>query len=569
MLYPLSYEGWAYTIMARKLSSPRPRTRENLLIRDNLAENLRSVLVALEIEPLPTAIHLEQPANRENGDWSSNVALATAKKAGWNPRELATKVAEALQADLPTHVERVEIAGPGFINFYLANSWLHEVLGNVIAAGTEAYARPNIGDGRSVQLEFVSANPTGPLHVGNGWWCAYGDALARVMDRCGYEVRREYYVNDTGGQVRRLGESLLARRRGEEVPEGGYPGQYVADLAAQYSGAEDVVEAGRFAAEHILVNIKETLASLDIHFDEWFSQASIEESPAMDETLGALRESGLIFERDGATWLRTGEFGDPREERVIKKSADEGGDYTYLAGDIAYHRNKFETRGFDHVIDVWGADHHGQVASLRAGVAALGIDPARLEVRLGQMISLTSGKMSKRAGNTIDLSDLIADIGADATRFLSLIGSIDQATTVDLDQVRSATMENPVFYVQYAHARIHSIRAVAAERGVERKPFDEVDLSILNHDRELDLLRTLFELPDILTTACNDRAPHRVTVWLRELAGRFHRFYHDCYVIGDDVPAELTQARLWLVEATRVGLVIGLGLLGVSAPESM
>lgn len=539
------------------------------MIRDDLAAAIRTTLRTLEIEPLPDEIHLERPARREHGDWSTNVALATAKAAGHNPRELAGRIAETLNADLPRHVRSVEIAGPGFVNFHLHESWLHDVLVDVVSAGTTGYARPHIGDGESVQLEFVSANPTGPLHVGNGWWCAYGDALARVMARCGYEVKREYYVNDTGGQIRRLGDSVLARRRGDDVPEGGYPGEYVAHLAAEYDGPDDAAVAGRFAAERILVNIRETLASVNIVFDEWFSQASIEESEAMHATVQQLRSSGHVFEKDGALWLRTGDFGDPRGERVIQKSDAEGGDYTYLAGDIAYHRNKFLVRGFDHVINVWGADHHGQVASLKAGVAALGIDPARLEVRLGQMISLASGRIGKRLGNAIDFSDLIADIGPDATRFLSLTSSIDQPTTVDLDQVRSQTMENPVFYVQYAHARICSIRKVAEERGVERRPVDQVDLSLLTHERELDVLRSLVELPDTLASACTDRAPHRITVWVRELAGRFHGFYHDCYVMGDDVSAELTQARLWLVEAAGVGLEIALDLLGVSAPESM
>ena len=539
------------------------------MIRDDLAAALRTTLRTLEIDPLPEQIHLERPARREHGDWSSNVAMATAKPAGHNPRELAGRIAEILNADLPRHVQSVEIAGPGFVNFRLHDSWLHEVLTDVVAAGTDGYARPGIGDGESVQIEFVSANPTGPLHVGNGWWCAYGDALARVMARSGYAVSREYYVNDTGGQIRKLGDSVLARRRGEDVPEDGYPGQYVADVAARYDGPDDSTEAGRFAAELILVDIRETLASLGIVFDEWFSQASIEESEAVAATIEQLRANGHVFERDGATWLRTGEFGDPREERVIKTSAAEGGDYTYLAGDIAYHRNKLEIRGFDHAIDIWGADHHGQVASLKAGVAALGIDPARLEIRLGQMMSLASGRMGKRLGNAVDLSELIADIGADATRFLSLTTSIDQSATVDLDQVRSQTMENPVFYVQYAHARICSIRKKADEVGVERAPIDQVDLSLLTHERELEVLRTLSELPETLASACVDRAPHRITVWVRELAGRFHGFYHDCYVMGDDVSPELTQARLWLVEAAGVGLEIGLDLLGVSAPESM
>jgi arginyl-tRNA synthetase len=539
------------------------------LIRDALADAVRSCLRTLEIDPLPDSVHLERPANRDHGDWSTNVALATAKAAGWNPRDLAGRIAEALNADLPAHVRQVEIAGPGFVNFHLHDTWLHEVLAEVVAAGSDTYAAPDLGKGSRVLLEFVSANPTGPLHVGNGWYCAYGDALARLMERCGHEVAREYYVNDTGGQIRQLGASVLARRRGDDVPEGGYPGEYVIDLAQRYDGPDDETEAGRFAAEHILVDIRETLESIGIVFDNWASQASYEDGELVHATIEQLRGSGLVTDHDGAVWLRTADFGDPREERVLRKSDEQGGDYTYLAGDIAYHRDKFIVRGFDRVINVWGADHQGQVASLKAGVAALGVDPERLEIPIGQMISLASGRMGKRLGNAVDLSDLVADIGPDAMRFLSLTSSIDQAATVDLDQVRSQTMENPVFYVQYAHARICSIRRVAAERGVVASPLDQVDLSVLTHERELDVLRTLSTLPEVVELAYHDRAPHKVTVWVRELAGRFHGFYHDCYVMGDDVSAELTQARLWLVEAAGVGLEIALGLLGVNAPEEM
>ncbi|CAN5714962.1 arginine--tRNA ligase [soil metagenome] len=536
------------------------------MIRDVLADALRAALGSVGVDPVPGEVHLERPARREHGDWSSNVALATAKGAGRRPRELAAELVAALEADPPPHVRSVEVAGPGFVNFRLHDSWLHEVLGDVVAAGEDGYARLDLGRGERVQLEFVSVNPTGPLHVGNGWWCAYGDALARVMARCGHDVAREYYVNDTGGQIRNLGESLLARRRGEEVAEGGYQGAYVTELAERYDGPGEVEAAGRWAAEQNLANIRDTLASLGIVFDEWFSQASIEDSEAVEATVELLRQGGLIFERDGALWLRTAELGDPREERVLRKS---DGDYTYLAGDLAYHRNKFLLRRFDRVINVWGADHHGQVASLQAGVRALGVEEGRLEVKLGQMISLAGGRMSKRAGNAVALSELIDDIGADATRFLSLQSSLDQATTVDLDVVKQQSMENPVFYVQYAHARIASIAKKAAEAGVSRVDIGGADLSLLVHDRELDVLRTLSTLPDVVASACIERAPHKIATWVRELAGAFHGFYHDCYVLGDDVAPALTQARLWLVEAARTGLVIGLDLLGVSAPESM
>jgi arginyl-tRNA synthetase len=536
------------------------------MVRDALAEALRAALSALDL-PVPVVVELERPARREHGDWSSNVAMATAKQAGRNPRELATTLVEWLTdpAHRPPHVERIEVAGPGFVNFHLRDSWLHEVLVEVVEAGEADFARHRIGGGERVMVEFVSANPTGPLHVGNGWWAAYGDALARLLQRCGWEVTREYYVNDTGGQIRRLGESLLARRRGEDVPEDGYPGDYVAELAARYDGPDDVRDAGRWAAELILDDIRDTLDSIHIHYDEWFSQASIEESEAMGDTIAILDDKGLVFEEDGALWLRTGDFGDPREKRVLRRS---DGEYTYLAGDIAYHRNKFFLRGFDRVINVWGADHQGQVPSLLAAVEALGIDRGRLEVRLGQMVSLVSGRMSKRAGNTVDLSDLIAEIGPDVTRLLSMQASIDQASTVDLEAIRQNSAESPVYYVQYAYARIASIGRKAVEMSVERLPLEAVDLSVLDHERELDVLRSLSELPDTVLTACVERAPHRVAFWARELARRFHGFYADCYVLGD-VPPARTQARLWLVEAVRVGLTVALELLGVTRPESM
>jgi arginyl-tRNA synthetase len=535
------------------------------VIRDDLAAAVLAALPAVGVEA-PAEVVLSRPARREHGDWSTNVALATAKAAGRNPRELATALAGVLNAEPPPHVERVDVAGPGFVNFHLRETWLHDVLGDVVAAGEDALGAADLGGGERVQIEFVSANPTGPLHVGNGWWCSYGDALARVMERCGYRVAREYYVNDTGGQVRELGASLLARRRGEAPPEQGYKGEYVGELAKLYDGPEDVTAAGRWAADRILAEIRSTLERIGIVFDEWKSQASIEESDAVAETVAMLEDRGLVFQEDGATWLRTADFGDPREKRVLVKS---NGDFTYLAGDLAYHRDKFLVRGFDRVIDVWGADHHGQVASLLAGVEALGVQRGRLEIKLGQLISLAQGRMSKRAGNAVPLSELVDDIGPGAVRFLALMSSVDQATTLDLDVVRSTSMENPVYYVQYAHARIASIGRVAAERGVGRPALGATDLGLLVHERELDVLRSLSELGDVVVAACVERAPHKVTTWVRELAGRFHGFYHDCYVMGEGVPPELTAARLWLVEAARIGLVVGLGMLGVTAPESM
>jgi arginyl-tRNA synthetase len=544
-------------------------------IRDDLASAVGSAAatvasrdgLALEVDP--ASVHLERPARREHGDWSTNIALVAAKQAGAKPRDLAGLLVEVLDADLPPHVVSVEIAGPGFINFRLDDGWLHDALVEVLEGGENGYARPDIGHGERVQVEFISANPTGPIHVGNGWWGSYGDALARVLARAGYHVSREYYVNDTGGQIRTLGESLLARHRGEEVSEGGYQGNYVTELAADYDGPDDVTVAGRWAADKILERIRATLESVGIVFDEWYSQASIEESGAVDETIDLLAEKGLVFEEDGATWFRATELGDSRD-RVLRKS---NGDATYLAGDLAYHRDKFLIRGFDRVIDVFGADHHGQVARLVAGVQALGVDPSRLEVKLGQMVSLVDGdaavKMGKRAGNAIPLDSLVSDIGPDATRILSLMTSLDQSSTFDLAVVREQSVENPVFYVQMASARIGGVRRKADELGVTRSPLVDVDLALLTHQRELELIRCLEELPEVVADAALDRAPTKVTAWVRRLASSFHGFYHDCPILADGVDPALTQARLWLVEGTRIGLSIGLGLLGVSAPEAL
>ncbi len=544
-------------------------------IRDDLAAAVADALALLPpvrdagAAVAPEDVHLERPARREHGDWSTNVALVLAKRVGTNPRALGEALAAALAARPAGHVTGVEVAGPGFVNFRLDDGWLHDALAEVLEAGEDDYARPAVGHGERVQVEFVSANPTGPIHVGNGWWGSYGDALARVLARTGYRVSREYYVNDTGGQIRRLGASLLARRHGTEVPEDGYQGEYVSELATAYEGPDDVTVAGRFAAERILERIKATLSSVGIVFDEWYSQASIEESGAVEETIAELAAKGLVFDQDGATWFRATELGDTRD-RVLRKS---NGDATYLAGDLAYHRDKFLVRGFDRVIDVFGADHHGQVASLVAGVEALGVDPSRLEVKLGQMVSLMDGdeavKMGKRAGNAVALDTLVADIGPDATRLLSLMSSLDQATTFDLAKAREQSMENPVFYVQYASARIAAIGRKAAERGIARRPRDEVELGLLVHGRELELIRALEELPEVVADAAVDRAPTKVTTWVRHLAGCFHGFYHDCPVLAEDVDPGIAQARLWLVEGTRVGLAIGLSLLGISAPESM
>lgn len=535
------------------------------MIRDQLAAVLMNTLSVLEVAPLPESINLERPARREHGDWSSNVALATAKRAGWNPRELAGRIAEILNAELPPHVLEVEIAGPGFINFRLADSWLHEVLVDVLDAGTDGYARSSSGAGTRVLVEFVSANPTGPLHAGHGRGAAYGDSLARILSRCGYEVSRENYLNDRGTQMQLFVASLAARQRGEDVPEGGYQGQYIVDWAAEIPAGEDLMEWGeaRAVADH-----RDTLTRMNVEFDSWFSERSMVESGAIETTLADLRARGVVYDHDGAVWLRSTDHGDDKDRVLIKSD----GEFTYLLPDIAYHRDKF-TRGFDLLIDVWGADHHGYVPRMKAAMQSLGHDPDELECVIIQLVNLLKGgepvRFSKRAGDIVELSEVLDEVGADSARLTYLLQSVDSTQTFDYDIVKSRAMDNPVFYVQMAYARIQSIFRVAAEREVERVPAASVDRSLLVHERELDVLRALSELPDTVAAAAADRAPHRIATWVRELAGSVHGFYHDCYVMGDGVSAELTQARLQLVEAASVGLAIGLDLLGVSAPDQM
>jgi arginyl-tRNA synthetase len=534
-------------------------------IEDILTTALRGALVGLGVDPLPSRIPVERSNRPELGDWSSSVALAAAKTSGRPPRELADALATRLMTDPPAYVADVTVAGPGFVNFRLHDRWLHDVLTEVVTHGVDGYARPDLGIDERVNVEFVSANPTGPLHVGAGRWAVYGDALCRILARCGYGVHREYYVNDRGVQMGLFAASLAAAKAGEATPDEGYKGQYIADWAVEMP---DDADPAAWAHQRVLADIGGTLGRLGVKFDTWFSEKSMVESGAIDAALADLRASGHVYEADGAVWLRTTELGLAKDEVLLKT----GGDPTYLLGDLAYHRDKF-TRGFTRLIDVWGADHHGHVARLKAGVAALGHDPAELEIVLGQLVTIERGgqqvRMGRRSGEFVELAEVVDEVGPDVARLTFLLQSIDTRQTFDLDAVVSKSMDNPVFYVQYAHARIASMARVAADRGVQRYPLEMVDLSVLTHARELDLLRSLGELPELVAEACRTRAPHKVATWVRELAGRFHGFYHDCYVMGDGVSHEQTQARLWLVEATRIGLAIGLDLLGVSAPASM
>jgi arginyl-tRNA synthetase len=539
------------------------------VIRDQLLAALHVALDAAGFPAPPGGIELVPPKDTGHGDFTTNVAMQLAKPLGLPPRDIAAKLVVELERQRPPHLERVEIAGPGFLNLYLAPSWLHEVLLAVVAQG-DAYGRSDTLDGRRINLEFVSANPTGPLHAGGGRWVAVGDALANLLASQGSEVHREYYLNDAGSQLDAFGASLIARYRGNPPPEGGYQGHYVTEMAermrADLGDAVTEEQAAEWGYRDAVRGLQDDLARIGVHFDTWFSERTLHENGDIARVLDDLRARGVVYEQDGATWLRATDFGDPRDRVLVKSD----GSTTYLCNDLAYHRSKIE-RGWEHLIDIWGADHHGQVKSLQSGMEALGAPEGEPEVLLGQLVKLIKDgepvRISKRTGNVITLADILDDVDPDVARLTFLLQGIDTTLTFDLDIVTAQSMENPVYYVQYAHARIASIGRKAEERGITRLPILDASLAPLVHERELDLLRALEAFPGILAEAAALRAPHRVTTWVRDFAKTFHGFYRDCRVISDDVA--LTQARLWLAEASRVGLANALAILGVHAPDEM
>ena len=540
------------------------------MIRKHLIDALRAALAETGVEPLPATIELGRPAHAEHGDWSSNVALVCAKAAGRRPRDLAGELAGHIAADPPAHVRQVEVAGPGFVNFFLDDGWLHDVLRQVVAEGVDGYARADFGAGTPVNVEFVSANPTGPLHAGGGRWAAYGDTLCNILARCGYAPHREYYLNDRGRQMDAFAESLIARKQGAEPPEDGYHADYVGEWAAEMpdDACDDPADALEWGYARARRDVAESLARLGVRFDTWSSERELVRSGAVEAVLETLEARGAAYRADGAVWLRSADWGDDKDRVLVRSD----GEPTYLLPDIAYHADK-AGRGFELMIDVWGADHHGYVERLTAGVCALGNRREQLEIVLGQLVTIMRGgaeaKISKRAGNLVLLDDLVDLVGPDSARMTFLLQSLASRQTIDLDVVAAQSMENPVFYVQYAHARVCSLAATAAERGIERPLLDEVSLAVLSDPRELEVLRTLHALGDVVAEAATERAPHKLTTWVRELAGAFHGFYHDCPVLRSDVDPQLRAARLWLSEATRIGLVVALDLLGVSAPERM
>ncbi|AEA23898.1 Arginyl-tRNA synthetase [Pseudonocardia dioxanivorans CB1190] len=525
----------------------------------------------LDAAALPDDVGVERPRNPEHGDYATNVALRTAKKAGVNPRDLATWLAEALAAR--DGIASAEIAGPGFINLRLASDAQGAMVGQVLAAGA-AYGTGDELAGRSVNLEFVSANPTGPLHLGGTRWAAVGDALGRILSARGAAVTREYYFNDAGGQIDRFVASLVAAAKGEPAPENGYGGAYIADIAARVVAAEpgalDSPERDevfrRVGVGFMFDEIKSDLHDFGTDFDVWFHEDSLHKSGAVERSVQELKNSGALYEKDGAWWLRSTEHGDDKDRVVIKSD----GRPAYIAGDIAYFRDK-RARGFDLLIYMLGADHHGYIGRLKAAAAAFGDDPAVVEVLIGQMVNLvkdgTPVRMSKRAGTVVTMNDLVEAVGVDAARYSLIRSSVDSVLDVDLDLLVRRSNDNPVFYVQYAHARLASLARNAADVGLT----PGVEFGLLEHPREGDLIRTIGEFPEVVRAAAELREPHRVARYLESLASAYHKFYDACRVLplGDEEITELHRARLALCVAARQVLANGLELLGVSAPERM
>ena len=546
----------------------------------DLAELLKATAAAvltehdLDVAALPATVTVERPRNPEHGDYATNLALQLGKKVGVNPRELADWLATALTA--ADGIAAAEVAGPGFVNLRIEASAQGVIITNVLAA-EGSYGSSDQYAGRNVNLEFVSANPTGPIHIGGTRWAAVGDALGRLLATQGAAVTREYYFNDHGAQIDRFVNSLIASAKGEPTPEDGYAGDYIVDIAQQViAKAPDVLglpedqQRETFRAigvDLMFTHIKSSLHDFGTDFDVYTHEDSMHTSGRVDQAITQLRETGNIYEKDGAVWLRTTDFGDDKDRVVIKSD----GNAAYIAGDLAYYLDK-RKRGFDLCIYMLGADHHGYIARLKAAAAALGDDPDTVEVLIGQMVNLVRDgqpvRMSKRAGTVITLDDLVEAIGVDAARYALIRSSVDTPIDIDLELWSSASNENPVYYVQYAHARLCALARNAADLGVSVST-DHLDL--LTHEKEGALIRNLGEFPRVLKTAASLREPHRVCRYLEDLAGDYHRFYDSCRVLpqGDEEPGDLHSARLALCRATRQVIANGLTILGVSAPERM
>lgn len=524
---------------------------------------------------------VDSPREEKFGDFATNIAMQLAKLARRPPREVASMIRENFDSSQCPWVERIEIAGPGFLNFYLRHEWLQAALRQVITRG-EDYGRSKIGGGRRVNVEFVSANPTGLLHMGNARGAALGDSVAALLEFCGFDVVREFYINDTGHQIERFAASLEARylqQYGEDVlvPEDGYHGEdliatvkrFIAVTGNDYleaSPAERRKALARFAVSEKISAIRRSLESFGVRYDVWFSEEELHKSGAVARVIEELKERGATYSHEGALWFKASDYGAEKDEVLVRSA----GTATYFAADVAYHVNKLE-RGFDWLINVWGADHHGHVPRVKAALKALGYDPEVLDVVIIQLVRLFRGgeivRMSKRTGEFVTLDELLEEVGVDAARYFFVFRSADSHLDFDLDLARKQSMENPVYYVQYAHARITSLFRQLALKGLRLPDWAEVDLSVLAAEEEERLMRKLADFPEEAADAALDLAPHRLTGYLYELAGLFHSFYNVHRVIG--AGEGLEDARLALVQATGIVLRQGLRLLGIHAPERM
>lgn len=535
---------------------------------DALRSAVEEAATALTSETPRSRPTLERPKKAEFGDFSTNAAMLLAKGLGQPPRDVAARLADALTERLGDRLERTEVAGPGFLNLYLADGWYVSALRGLVDAG-EAWGGGTVAPAEKVNVEFVSANPTGPIHLGHARNAAFGDAIARILAFHGHDVAREFYVNDAGVQITKFGESLLARARGEDVPEDGYKGAYIAEVAAQIDGAAemDAATLGARGVALMVERMQATLARFDVRHDTFFSERSLHAgSPSeVEQAFAVLAEQGRTYEKDGALWVRTSELGDDKD-RVVRKA---NGELTYYASDIAYHWDKRQ-RGFDRMLDVLGADHHGYVGRMKAAVAAIGEDPAIIELLIMQFVHLVRGgeraSMSKRAGEFVTLDDLLDEIGSDAARWFLLNRSHDTTIDLDLDLAVQENSTNPVYYVQYAHARIVSLLAKASEAGV-------ADLSAVPDvalvPAERALMQRLLAFPAVVAEASDKREPHKVATYALELAREFTGFYEQAPILKEDVPADSRAFRLALAAVTQRTIARSLALLGVSAPQSM
>jgi arginyl-tRNA synthetase len=518
--------------------------------------------------PEPT---LERPPKAELGDYSSNAAMLLAAPLGENPRDVAARLADQLGSELGETVERIEVAGPGFLNFFLADDWYREALSSLADAGEKRGPTPAASPER-ILVEFVSANPTGPLHVGGGRHAAYGDSLVRLLEAAGHEVEREFYVNDAGGQIDRFAASIAARMKGEEPPEDGYNGDYVVELGeridAEGIGPDDLEAIGSRGVELILETVRRTLDRFGVRFDNWFSERDLYSRGEVDAALAQLEEAGHTYRHEEALWLRTTTFGDDKDRVLIRAN----GEPTYLAADVAYHWDKLG-RGFGRLINILGADHHGYVARLRAAIEALGADAECFEALIMRLVHIVESgeraQMSKRSGDFVALDELLDDIGVDATRWFMLWRSHDTTVDLDLELARSQSNDNPVYYVQYAHARIASILRKAGQQPEEVAGGAGVPTpGTALEPTERELIKRLLEFPDEIRDAAVRRAPHRICTYATAVAADFHGFYRDCQVVGAEGEG-VERSRLALSQLTMRTIADSLGLLGISAPERM